>query len=113
MQLYNLQAQPIQQLELQCVKLLLRTEQVRLAVSRVGTQYRAFFGWLLRLVRSLESDDVAQEGAAGAAADISAFLEGQFVADAVEPQLNVGSCCGDGIGECLCCWWRLANVLST
>lgn len=53
----------MRQLETAGVQLLLRTELVRAALCRVGPQYRAFFSFLLRVVRALEYES-AQGGAA-------------------------------------------------
>jgi hypothetical protein len=99
----NLPAALFRQLELLAVVLQLRTEQLRLGVVQVAGQYRAFFGWLLGVLRAVEassSDAGGAGGVSGRAAgevgslerlqDVTAFLRGQFLRDGVGAQLQVG-----------------------
>lgn len=49
-----LQADSLQQLELQAAALLLRMEQLRRVVTSTACQYRAFCTWLLKTIQQLE-----------------------------------------------------------
>lgn len=95
-----LQVELLQQLELNAAALLLRTEQLRRAVTTITCQYRAFFTWLLKTIKVLEGQDPNQADAANSSSssssmslpmcqDVLAFLKGQFVDDLIGPELTV------------------------
>lgn len=85
------------------MQLLLRCEQLRLAMGEVGALYRQLFTWLVKLVRTLEFEQQAQapfsEEAQSPAQeqlaakvhmdDVAKMLFGQFVTDAIGPELEV------------------------
>lgn len=95
------QADAIRLLELQAAALLLRLEQLRRTVTATACQYRAFFSWLLKVIRQLEAASGSGTGldGAGGASDAStplpqcqevlAFLKGQFQHDVIGPELAV------------------------
>ncbi|WIA35226.1 hypothetical protein OEZ86_003688 [Tetradesmus obliquus] len=100
----GLQVSQLQVLELHAAALLLRTEQLRRSLTSLACQYRAFFTWLLKAVRQLEGQDAAAAADGGAAAaggdagsslascqEVLAFLKGQFLHDAIAPELSGSS----------------------
>ena len=67
----------------------MRTEALRRSAVAITADYRCAFDWLLQTVRRL-NDDAADGGGARPAPDaprIAAFLQGQFRADRLAPQL--------------------------
>lgn len=78
------------------VQLLLRAEQVRLAVSTIAGQYRCFSSWMLNLICQLEYDSVAGGQDKPPAAthtstqDNKTFLTTQFHLDVIGPEFKVG-----------------------
>lgn len=75
--------------EAQAAALLVRSEALRRQAISTAAEYRRFFDWLLQTVRRL-NDDAAGNGTSRPAPDaqrLVAFLQGQFRADRLAPQL--------------------------
>ncbi|KAF5836570.1 anaphase-promoting complex, cyclosome, subunit 4-domain-containing protein [Dunaliella salina] len=84
--------------EVECSKLVLQAEALRLSLTRIGCQYRAFHTWLLKTVLLLEEEENT-EGSDGPPQNAAAlvvvsvrkvldFLSSQFLEDAVAPDLQ-------------------------
>eukprot|EP00879_Flechtneria_rotunda_P028234 GHRR01030325.1.p1 GENE.GHRR01030325.1~~GHRR01030325.1.p1 ORF type:complete len:267 (+),score=97.53 GHRR01030325.1:878-1678(+) len=91
----GLKVELLQQLQLHAAALLLRCEQLRRCVTNAACQYRAFFTWLLKVVRQLEGqrEDGDDNNDAGTPLPVglavTSFLKEQFMHDLIGAELSV------------------------